>query len=176
VDARRKLARVLWVVRVDEMTSGRKESLGRIKTLSSNFPEVSLFQTIPGMGILTAAQFSAYLQTPDRFATKSHLFGYGRLAVVDRSSAGTPIGRRRLSRRGLGVLKAATRRVFDSSLRKNKGKNAVAQYYFQLLARLNNHVHARLTTQRRILELVWTMWKRKEAFDPDRFLKNLQRV
>lgn len=165
-----------WYRVLDEIAACRKEALRRIRTLSRTFEEVAWFQTIPGAGILTASQLSAYLQTPDRFQRKSQVWGYGRLAVVDRSSDGQPIGRQHLSRQGIGVLKAATRRIFDTALRKNGGNNALAQYYFRLLARLNNPVHARLTTQRRILELAWTMWKRKEAFDPDRFLKQIQRV
>lgn len=165
-----------WYRVLDEMAACRKEALQRVRSLSRSFEEVAWFQTIPGTGILTASQLSAYLQTPDRFQRKSQVWGYARLAVVDRSSDGRPIGRQHLSRQGLGVLKAASRRIFDSSFKRNGGNNAIAQYYCRLLARINNPVHARLTTQRRILELAWTMWKRKEVFDPDRFLKNLQRV
>jgi transposase len=165
----------VWYRLLDGLTDARKEALRRVKSLARAFPEVAWLRTVPGLGALTSCQFSAYIQSPDRFHSKSQVYSYARLAVVDKSSAGKPLGRRHLSHEGIGVLKAATRRVFDTALRKNSGKNAIAHYYRAALTRLGNPVHARLTTQRRILSAVWTMWKKKEVFHPDRFL-NHQRV
>ncbi len=165
-----------WYRVLDELMAARKEILSHVHKMSRAFEEVGRFRTIPGIGIITACEFSAYIQTPDRFQHKSQLCSYGRLGVVDRSSAGKQLGRRHLSRQGLGVLKSATRRAFIGAMKRNSGKNAVAHYYLDLRKRNLNPVHARLTTQRKILTTVWAMWKRKEAFDPDRFLTHTQRV
>lgn len=159
-----------WYAVLDALLAARKAAMDRMRKMGKKNEEVSRFQEVPGIGLITACQFSAYIQSPERFRNKSKLCGYARLGVVDRSSAGQPLGRRHLSMRGLGVLKSATRRAFIGAMKQNGGRNAIAQYYRELCRRSHNPIHARLTTQRRILIAVWTMWKKKEAFDPGRFM------
>jgi transposase len=48
---------------------------------AGQFPEVRLLQTAPGVGIITACRFVAYIQTPARFSNKRKLWRYARLAL-----------------------------------------------------------------------------------------------
>ncbi len=60
---------------------------------SKQFPEVSLLQTAPGVGIITACRFVAYIQTPHRFSNKRKLWRYCRLALdaprIERQTIGS---------------------------------------------------------------------------------------
>lgn len=166
-----------WYSVLDELIDARNQTYRLVLRLGRPLEEVRLFRGVPGIGFQTACELSAYIQNPFRFQHKSQICSYARLAVVDRSSAGKLLGRRHLSRQGIGVLKAATRRAFIGAFRRNCGDNAVVHFYQNLRKHCLNPVHARLTTQRKILITVWAMWKRKEVFNPNRFLStDTQRV
>lgn len=122
------------------------------------FPEIAWLRSMPGLGLLTAARFVAYVQTPTRFRTKRQLWRYARLAVVQPQSNGRPIGAAHLERYGHGRLKALSNQVFYNALR-CKVRNVVHRTYEATLTRGGHPDHARLTTQRKILTVLWTLWK-----------------
>jgi transposase len=159
-----------WYEVMDKLMEVRQETLTGIAAASKSMEEIRLLRGIPGLGPVTAFEFVAYVQTPERFRRPNQLWSYSRLAVVDRNSAGKPLGRQHLSNQGVGILKAASRRVFQTALRKNKGLNPIAAYYMRCRQRGMDAVHARLTTQRKILTTAWAIWKKKEAFDPKKLL------
>ena len=49
------------------------------------------------------------------------------------------------------------------------GPNAIKAFYHQSRLRTGSVRHARLNTQRKILETMWMMWLRRQPFDPQRF-------
>ena len=79
---------------------------------SRQFAEVALLQTAPGVGIITACKFVAYLQTPKRFSNKRQLWRYCRLGVTRRESNGKRLSYPRLDRFGVGSLKDVSRKIF----------------------------------------------------------------
>ena len=48
--------------------------------------------------------------------------------------------------------------------------NEVKRFYAQSLDRTGDKRHARLNTQRKILDTLWTLWLRGTPYDPERFL------
>ena len=68
------------------------KSLAEARRLARRYPEIKQFINIPGVGIIGALVFDAYIQNPDRFASKSRLWRYAKLAVTDRSSDGKQLG------------------------------------------------------------------------------------
>jgi transposase len=40
------------------------------------YPQIRRFQTVPGVGLIGAARFSTYIQTPHRFSSKRKLWRY----------------------------------------------------------------------------------------------------
>jgi transposase len=136
-------------------------------SLGRNYPEIKEFKKIPGMGPIGAHTFDAYIQTPHRFAKRNRLWKYCRLAVTDRSSDGKPLGYKRLDKSGIGELKALSHRAFMSAM---KGDNEVKRFYLQSLQRTHNHKHARLNTQRKILSVMRSIWKKGKPYRAELFL------
>lgn len=160
----RRLYTVLAIT-VDMQISALKEARG----LAQRYPEIKEFMKVPGVGIIGALIFDAYIQTPHRFTRKQPLWRYCKLAVTDRSSDGKPLAHKCLDRAGNGELKAMSYRGFLGAMRK-KDDNEVRQFYTASLKRTGNHTHARLNTQRKILSVLHGVWRRKEVYRPELFL------
>lgn len=124
---------------------------------SDQFPEVRLLQTAPGVGIITACRFVAYVQTPRRFSNKRKLWRYCRLGITRRESNGKRLSHPRLDSAGVGSLKDCSRKIFEAA-RRTKKDNSFKRGFEQSLANTKNAVHARLSVQRKILATLRAMW------------------
>jgi transposase len=131
---------------------------------SKQFPEVRLLQTAPGVGIITACRFVAYLQIPHRFSNKRKLWRYCRLGITRRESNGKRLAHPRLDSAGVGSLKDVSRKVFEAA-RRTKKDNSFKRFFEQSLLNTKNPVHARLSTQRKILSTLRAMWLRMQPYD-----------
>lgn len=145
----------------------RKErQLCRLIDTGKKFWEIKEFQEIPGIGPVGAHTFSGYIQTPHRFRRASQLIKFCRLAVRKFTSDGKPVRSERLSKAGHGPLKNLSHIAWKSS---RSSDNEVSRYYSDVLESSGNEVHARLTTQRKILITMWALWKNKQPYDPTKF-------
>jgi transposase len=144
-------------------------ALKEARRLGGKYPEMQQFMKLPGVGVIGALTFDAYIQTPDRFTRKQHLWRYCKLAVTDRSSDGKPLSHKRLDKAGNGELKAMSYRAFLSALRR-KDENEVRQFYDKSLHRTHNQTRARLNTQRKILSVLHGVWRRREVYRPELFV------
>jgi transposase len=143
---------------LDAMSLAHRDALALLRRQARQYPEIVRFQAVPGVGVIGAARFSAYIQTPHRFSSKRKLWRYCRLGITERSNDGKRRGPRRLDRTGHGGLKDLSRKAFISALR-TRSDNLFKRTYHQTLARTHNATHARLTTQRKILAVLRAMWK-----------------
>ena len=149
-----------------------KDTLREVRRVGRQFWEIAEFQKVPGIGVIGAHVFSAIIEEPGRFATRQKLIKYARLAITERSSDGKPLGYQRLERRGHRELKTLSYHAWRTACKSTTADNAVQRYYRQSLERTHDVRHARLNTQRKILEAMWRLWQRREAFDPARFFPN----
>lgn len=145
-----------------------KETLQEIERVGGEFWEVREFQRIPGVGPIAAHVFSAIIETPERFATKFKLFKYSQLGITDRSSDNKPLGYQRLDRRGNHELKNLSYHAWRTACKATTGPNAIKSFY-QASKQRTSVRHARLNTQRKILEAMWNVWRRRQPFDPNKF-------
>jgi len=162
---RRSLSRCLrhhdWLV--EETKAARKEYEG----MGCAYAEIARFLEIPGVGSVTAHTFSAFISTPERFATKGRLFRYCALAITDRSSDGKQLGYQRVEKNaGCRDLKDVSYHAWLGAI---TGKDNEVKRWFQAALRTNggNQKKARLSTQRKILHTMWAMWKNDRPYDPD---------
>jgi hypothetical protein len=146
-----------------------KETLEEVERVGGEFWEVEQFQRIPGVGPIAAHVFSAIIEKPERFATKFKLFKYSRLSITDRSSDGKPLGYQRLDRQGNPELKTLSYHAWRTACKSTTGPNAIKSFYQASKERTHDVRHARLNTQRKILEAMWQMWVRRRPFDPNKF-------
>ena len=138
-----------------------------MKRLARRYPEIKEFKKIPGIGPIGAITFDAFVQTPERFPNKHKLWRYCRMGIIDRTSDGKPLGFKRLDRSGIGELKAVSYRAWYNA---QKGNNEVHQFYRASLQRTHSKVHARLNTQRKIIAVMYGVWKRGEQYSAEVFL------
>jgi len=164
IPIRNQLLRLYYLMdRTDKM---RKTALKTLKNLGRNYPEIKQFVKIPGIADIHGHLFDAFVQTPHRFAKTNQLWKYCRLSITDRSSDGKPLGYQRIDQNGIGELKALSYRAFVAAM---KGDNEVKRFYHQSLQRTANRKHARLNTQRKILAVMYTLWKKGVAYRPELF-------
>jgi transposase len=152
---------------MDETESMQNKALKAMKQLGRTYPEIKEFQKIPGIGEILSHIFDAFIQTPHRFANKRKLWRYCRLGITDRSSDGKPLGFKRLDKSGVSELKALSYRAWLCAM---GGDNEVRRFYSRSLQQTFSHVHARLNTQRKIIAVMYGMWKTGEAYRPELFL------
>jgi transposase len=146
-----------------------RDTLREVRRLGRQFWEIAEFKKVPGIGEIGAHVFSAIIEDPARFASRQKLIKYARLAITDRSSDGKPLGYKRLERRGHRELKNLSYHAWRTACKSTTRDNAVQRFYRASLARIHDLRHARLNTQRKILGALWRMWRRREAFAPERF-------
>ena len=152
---------------MDHTAAVKQDAQKSMIALGRSYPEINEFKKIPGMGPVGAHAFDAYIQTPHRFAKRSRLWKYCRLAVTDRSSDGKPLGYKRLDKSGVSELKALSYRAFLSAM---KSDNEVKRFYLNSLQRTHDKKHARLNTQRKILSVMLSIWKKGTAYRAELFL------
>jgi len=162
---RQQLSRLYHLV--DQSTAMKQSAKKSMKQLGRKYPEIREFKKIPGIGSVGAHTFDAFIQTPYRFAKDSRLWRYCRLGVTDRTSDGKPLGFKSLDPSGIAELKSLSYRAFMASM---KADNEVKRFYRQSLQRTHDRKHARLNTQRKILSVMLTIWKKGDAYQPDLFL------
>lgn len=148
------------------VASQKERQMERIKQTGEQFWEIGEFMKIPGVGPVGAHQFSGYLQTPHRFRRPGQVIKFCQLAVRKFTSDGKSVRSERLSKAGHGCLKNIAHIAWKSTMGSD---NEVSRYYHDCLEVSGNPVHARLTTQRKILITMWALWKNKTPYDPKKF-------
>jgi transposase len=153
----------------DQAIAQWKDTLKEIERVGKEFWEVSEFERIPGIGPIGAHVFSAIIEEPSRFPTKFKLFKYARLSITDRSSDGTRLGYQRLDRAGNRELKNLSYHGWKTACKSTTGPNPIKSFYEASKQRTHDVRHARLNTQRKILEAMWLIWLKRRPFDPEKF-------
>ena len=135
--------------------------------LGKPFPEVKLLCTAPGLGVVGAHVFAAYIAEPQRFTSAAGLIRYCRLGIRDRSSDDKPLGYEQLDRHGHGILKAISYRAWLQAMKRRD--SAVHRFFLWSKQHTGSATHARLNTQRKLLRAWWTLWREGKEWDEAKF-------
>jgi len=152
---------------LDAVEEQREEAWQRVTARGRDFPEIARFMAVKGIGPVGAHLFSALIGDPSRFATRQQLWRYCKLGITDRTSDGKPLGYERLDRQGQGELKAVSYHAWKGAIIAKD--NEIKRWYQESQARTGSTRHARLNTQRKIIELMWVLWRSGQDYDPKRF-------
>ena len=144
----------------------KDQQFKRLRRTGQEFWEIAEFQKMSGVGPVGAHTFSGYIQTPHRFRRRGQLISFCQLAVRKFTSDGKKVRNERLSKAGHGCLKNIAHIAWKTSVGKN---NEVNEFYQASLARCGDPVNARLNTQRKILIILWSIWKHKRTYLPEKF-------
>lgn len=155
---------------LDFLLRSQAGAKGRFVRLAREIPICRAFEEIPGVGPVVAARFCAYVKCPHRFSDRHKLWRYSRLGITVCETGGKAIRHQRLDRAGNGALKDISRKAFQAALRSG-GDSLIKRAYARTLKSTGSEVHARLTTQRKILAIMWSMWRCGTPYDDNHDLK-----
>lgn len=139
-----------------------------IRRQGRQYWEIAEFAKIPGIGQVGSHLFSAILEDPHRFQRRSQLYKFCQLAVTSSSSAGQATGHKRLDKRGYSELKAMSQRAWLGALN-TTADNEIKHFWRTSCRRSNSKRNARLNTQRKIINTMWSLWKNGQPYNPKRF-------
>ena len=139
--------------------------------LSNKYSIVGLWKQLPGIGTIRAVTIFAYLDTPWRFKRKNKLWKYCGVGL-QRTASGT-------DKKGnpkpalLQVPRAANRVLKNAVLGAaltaiNQKQNSFRNDYERMVQNGIIPSNARHTVARKLLTMMWGMWKRNCQFDPDK--------
>lgn len=158
-------------LRHDHALEQHKADLKEALRFARRFPEIRRMRQVSGIGPVGAIVFCAIIEDPSRFPDKSKLHRYCALSITDRTSDNKPLGYQRIDRRGNNELKNLSYHAWRTACKSTTGDNPIKAFYHASRERTGSVRHARLNTQRKILETLWRIWLRNEDFDPQRFLQ-----
>lgn len=131
---------------------------------------VTAWQALPGVGLIRAVTLLAYLDTPWRFKTKEKLAKYCGVGLVRAASGTDRYGRPNAGRLQLAWqvnkrLKDAVMGAAQSAIAQNR--NVFADQYQRCLQKGMSMTNARHTVARKMLSVMWGMWKSGRPFEPE---------
>ncbi len=148
---------------LDHTRDLRKQAEKLMIAAARDYPEFDRLKQAPGVGDVLACRFMAPIMNPHRFPNKRKLIRYCSLAVVHQTSDGKPLGYQRLNQDGVTELKTVSNFIFRCSLR-GTTDHGFRRFYRKSKKRSQSTTKARLNTQRKIVVVLWTIWKKEVAY------------
>lgn len=137
--------------------------------LARAYPVIAQWQALPGVGPIRATTVYAYLDTPWRFKTKQKLWKYCGVGLERTSSGKDRYGRLKVGRLQLSwqVNKRLKNAVMGAALSAiRQGDNPFARHYERMVQQGVTPTNARHTVARKLLTVMWGMWKTQQPYDP----------
>src|SRR4030042_1595956 len=154
----------LWR-QLEQSEQTEKELLAAGRSQAKHYPEIKLFEALPGIGFISAATISAILETPYRFADKRKVWMYAGLGLMKRSSGGKPYSEK-LSTDYNRLLKSSIKQAAESAIRAEDNPFRRKYLDMTLLHGIAPH-RAKLTIARDMLATMWAMWRKGEKYNPE---------
>jgi len=154
----------LWL-QLEQLEQTEKKLLAAAKAHAKQYPEIRLFEDIPGIGFIHAATVSAILETPHRFADKRKVWMYAGLGLMRRSSGGK-LYSEKLTTDYNRLLKYSIKQAAEAAVRAKDNPFRRKYLDMTLLHGITPH-RARLTIARNILAAMLAMWEKGEKYNPE---------
>jgi len=159
--------RLLWAS-YDRQRAEADQAKRQMIRRSRAFPIIGYWQALPGVGPVRSATLFAYLDTPWRFKKKSKLCKYCGVGLERAGSGKDRRGRERPARLELfwkvnRRLKNAVMGMTMSAIRSRA--NVFRDYYEERIGHGTLISHARHDTARKMLTVMWGMWKSQRPFE-----------
>lgn len=137
---------------------------------AKRYPVVEAWQELPGIGFVRAVTMFAYMDTPWRFANPKKLWKYCGVGLQHKASGtdncGKPkSGKLRLAYRVNRRLKEAVAGAAWSAI--GQGDNVFAEYHGRLVRKGSHAANAWHAVCRKLLTVMWGMWKNGSRFQND---------
>lgn len=130
--------------------------------------KIELITSIPGVGRLTAVIVLAETNGFDLIRNKKQLVSYSGLDIEEKESGTSVKKKPKISKKGNKHLRKAMHMPALTAIRHDDRFRAV---FARLVARHGIKMKAAIAIQRKILELIYTLWKTETTYDPN-YLQN----
>ncbi len=142
-----------------EISENIEEILGENQWLKEKIERVC---SIKGIGILTAIIIVAETNGFNLIRNKKQLVSYAGIDVKDKTSGTSVHAKPRISKQGNSYLRAS---LFFPAFSAIRYIPAMKNLYARIVAKQGIKKKALVAVQRKILELVYVLWKKNECFD-----------
>jgi len=163
--------------RINLLNKQEKEISQEISVLIKEKPElnnnITLICSIPGVSVLTAATVLAETNGFELIKSKRQITSYAGLDVKEKQSGTTVKGKPRISKKGNRYIRKAMYMPALAALRYNDRFKAV---YARLVARHGIKMKAGVAVQRKLLEMMFTIFKTQTPFDRNYLKKQNNRL
>ena len=140
-----------------------------IKTDEVVKESVELISTLPGVGMLTAAIVLGETNGFNLIRNKRQLTSYAGLDVKEKQSGTSVKGKPRISKKGNKHLRAAMHLPALSAIKSDKRYKGI---FARLVSKHGIKMKAAVAVQRKLLEMMYTVYKTKTAYDKNYLLGN----
>jgi len=142
----------------------KQEIDGIVKSNPELKNEIDNICTIPGVGQLTAAIVLAETNGFELIRNKRQLVSYAGLDIREKTSGTSIKGKPRISKKGNKNLRRAMHLPALGAIKHNAVHRTI---YTRLVSRSGIKMKGVVAVQRKLLELIYTIYKNKTVFQPD---------
>jgi transposase len=158
--SRIKAQLVLFTKQIDQIQADIEELIKKEPAVKS---VIDLITTIPGIGVLTAVTILAETNGFELIRNKKQLVSYAGLDVKEKQSGTSVKGKAQISKRGNKYLRKALYLPALSGIRSHQRFKDV---FTRLVSRHGIKMKAGVAIQRKLLEIVYAVYKTKTKYDP----------
>lgn len=145
-----------------KLAEGMDKLLGQQNEVNSKIQKIA--SSIKGVGVETVATLVAETNGFEAFSSRSQLVRYAGYDVVENTS-GNRKGKTRISKKGNSHIRRAMYFPAVNVVRWEVG--TFPNLYKRVLERTKITMKGYVAVQRKLLCLIYTLWKKDEEFDPD---------
>lgn len=154
--------------RIKMINTQLKEILTEIRTAITKDEDlehtIATITTIPGIGLLTATVILAETSGFELIRSKKQLASYAGLDVREKESGTSVKGKPRISKRGNKHLRKAMHLPALAAIRYSERYKAV---FVRIVSRNSIKMKGVVAVQRKLLEMVYTIYKNRRPFEKD---------
>lgn len=156
--------------RIALLDKQEKEIIEELKAMIKTDKEmpqlITLICSLPGVGLLTAATVLAETNGFDLIRNKRQLASYAGLDVKEKQSGTSVKGKPRISKKGNRYLRKAMHMPALAAIRHDERFRAV---FARLVSRHGIKMKAAVAIQRKLLELIYILYKTNKPYDKNYF-------
>lgn len=152
---------VLFDKQIAEVVSEINALISSKETIKA---DVELLASIPGVGLLTAATVLAETNGFDLIRNKKQLTSYAGLDVKEKQSGTSVKGKPRISKKGNKFLRKSLHMPALAAIRHDDRFKAI---FGRLVSKHGIKMKAAVAVQRKLLELMYAVYKKQEKYDKD---------
>jgi len=161
--------------RISILNKQEKEIKAEVATLIAQDEEVKkiivIICSLPGIGLLTAAIVLAETNGFDLIRNKRQLASYAGFDIKEKQSGTSVKGKSRISKKGNKYLRKAMHLPALTAIRHNERFKAI---FARLVSKHGIKMKAAVAIQRKLLEMIYTLYKTNKPFDKNYLMKKTE--